>query len=776
MPIGDTLTVGKHTTLQEVRDFVERVGDDQRIHGKYNEKTGETVLYVGKKSPSLLSRVFGNWGERREIAKLAIFEVMDKTLQKSLGSLPENDPERFKLEALRRSIVESTNSVRGHSMRTDMIALLSKAVEGGTESHRKTEVPDDLRLLAPLGDLDDVFKDVANDLHLVNVRVRDVHGTSEKTFWARSVHEAGEKFGDALAERLLELYGHDKNLIAMFIASNEGDLKSEMQEQVKRAYGPGAERALTKERSQDLFNIAYDRMMSKLLNSNGVVPDTSTPIPKPIPKKNDEQPEVYLPVNLPNINVGGTEYAPTGYLGSGGGTDIYAYQALDGSGKEIAFKIVSTMYPSDIVHEEQDGDKVVTVTYQAIERLEDGQFYYRPKEEFRTDGTRREGYVFRPESDVKVPTVSELKSEIRSHAMLARGNHPNVLGLEGLVPLPGGQIGIAMEIAPGGNVLEFSRTLQKSILTGQITPEMAEIVRLTLIRDMAQGLDHIQNEQQSMHLDLKTPNVLIGDDGRPKISDFGLVKEGTHAPMRDGELPDNPIWTAPELGTGVHDLKAMQQAMQEIGTGRDKRGPMAWTPTDKSTSLKQRGMEVQGEVRNVLPNVEERTIRNLTTNILQPDHSKLRSEVEITGKFDTWALGIMALDVWTGTEQFRGKEYFSEDDEKPQFLPARVRDRLNEFGSDPNNRAIGYEFGQVNEPLFLNTTGNGQLDSLVNRLLDPTPEKRPEMNEVINDPVFDQPGVQSEEVYALIRAISEGDPDKIDEAKRALEESLRQPQ
>ena len=43
---------------------------------------------------------------------------------------------------------------------------------------------------------------------------------------------------------------------------------------------------------------------------------------------------------------------------SGGGTDIYAYQALDGSGKEIAFKIVSTMYPSDIVHEEQDGDKV----------------------------------------------------------------------------------------------------------------------------------------------------------------------------------------------------------------------------------------------------------------------------------------------------------------------------------------------------------------------------------------------------------------------------------
>jgi serine/threonine protein kinase len=170
---------------------------------------------------------------------------------------------------------------------------------------------------------------------------------------------------------------------------------------------------------------------------------------------------------------------------------------------------------------------------------------------------------------------------------------------------------------------------------------------------------------------------------------------------------------------------------------------------------------------------------------MQPDHAKLKSEVEITRKFDTWALGIMALDVWTGEKLFLGPQYFMDRgidkvdrlEDTPmqdrQFLPGNVQNRLREFGSDPNNRAIGYEFGQENEPLFLDTTGNGQLDSLVNRLLDPTPEKRPEMNEVINDPVFNKPGVQSEEVYALIRAISEGDPDKIDQAKRALEQTLR---
>ncbi len=85
--------------------------------------------------------------------------------------------------------------------------------------------------------------------------------------------------------------------------------------------------------------------------------------------------------------------------------------------------------------------------------------------------------------------------------------------------------------------------------------------------------------------------------------------------------------------------------------------------------------------------------------------------------------------------------------------------------------------GQVNEPLLLKTTGNGHLDELLNKVLDPAPEKRPEMHEVINDPIFDRPGVQSDEVYALIRAISEGDPDKIDEAKKALQEQMRlQPQ
>ncbi len=626
MPIGDTLTVGKQTTLQEVRDFVDKVGGDQRIHGKYNEKTGETVLYVGKKSPSLLSKIFGNWGERRETAKIAIFNVMDKTLKQTMRNPSLSEPERARLDTLRDSIVNSTNSVRGHSMRTEMIALLSKAVEGGTESYRKTEVPGDQRTLAPLGDLDDVFKEVANDLFLVNTRVRDVHGTNDKVFWARDVNEAGEKFGNALAERFLELYGHDQNLIAMFIASNEDNLKSEMQEQVKRAFGPGAERTLTKERSQELFNIAYDRMMSRLLGSNGVVQETSTPI-----QKSERE-----TVNLPNIQIGDTIYEPSRYLGEGSGTEIYAFRALDGSNKEIAFKVLSTTYPKDFV---QDG-----VTYGFVERLENGDLLHRAK-----DGSKKELIVPPFKTFIEPPTVEEFKSEIRSHAMRARGNHSNVLGFEGVVPLPNGQFGVAMEIAPGGNVLEFSETLQKSIGTGpgQITPEMAEIVRLTLIRDMAQGLDHIQNEQQSMHLDLKTPNVLVGIDGRPKISDFGLSKEGTHVPMRGGELPDNPIWSAPELARGDHDIKAMRQAMKEIETGRDVTGMLRWEPTLKSETLKGLGTEVLGKVTNALPNVEQRTIRNLTTNITKPDHAKLQGQVEITNKFDTWALGIMALDVCT---------------------------------------------------------------------------------------------------------------------------------
>jgi serine/threonine protein kinase len=362
-----------------------------------------------------------------------------------------------------------------------------------------------------------------------------------------------------------------------------------------------------------------------LLNSNREVPDTSTPIEK----SGGET------VHLPNIQIGNTTYQPVRYLGSGLYSDVYAYVALDGSGKEIAYKVINTLHLPEITI---DG-----TTYAPTRPLEPGETEvpYRA-----LDGSGKE-YIYRVEMPPEA--MEEFKNEIRSHAMLARGNHPNVVGLEGVIRMPNGQFGVAVEIAPGGDVLQFSGKLKDSIGTGEgkITPEMAEIVRLTLLRDMALGLGYIQTEQQSMHLDLKTPNVLIGNDGKAKISDFGLTRTDSHAPIEDVDLPDNPIWSAPEARTGLHEVKVMRQAMREVETGRPVRGIFALTPTLNSERLKETGRTVQREVSDVLPKAPEQTIRTLTTNIMKPDHAKLQSEVEVTGQSDTWWLGIMALDVWT---------------------------------------------------------------------------------------------------------------------------------
>ncbi|KAK9939157.1 hypothetical protein M0R45_015864 [Rubus argutus] len=50
--------------------------------------------------------------------------------------------------------------------------------------------------------------------------------------------------------------------------------------------------------------------------------------------------------------------------------------------------------------------------------------------------------------------------------------------------------------------------------------------RLTIALDVARGIEYLHNlaRQTFIHRDLKSSNILLGDDFRAKVSDFGLVK------------------------------------------------------------------------------------------------------------------------------------------------------------------------------------------------------------------------------------------------------------
>ncbi|MGD1157343.1 MAG: serine/threonine-protein kinase [Terriglobia bacterium] len=99
---------------------------------------------------------------------------------------------------------------------------------------------------------------------------------------------------------------------------------------------------------------------------------------------------------------------------------------------------------------------------------------------------------------------------------------------------------IVMELVPG-------KTLESILLSGHVkTVEQT----LDLVRQVAEGLDYA-HRNQVVHRDLKPANILVTEDGRIKITDFGIAKvlarEGV---VRTVGVMGTPSYMSPEQVKG----------------------------------------------------------------------------------------------------------------------------------------------------------------------------------------------------------------------------------
>jgi eukaryotic-like serine/threonine-protein kinase len=126
----------------------------------------------------------------------------------------------------------------------------------------------------------------------------------------------------------------------------------------------------------------------------------------------------------------------------------------------------------------------------------------------------------------------QLLSEARTLAKLA---HPNVVPVYD-VGQARGSIFFAMEFVRGENVVEWLRQSR--------TPESVAAV----FRDAALGLAAAHGAGL-VHRDVKPQNLLMGDDGRVRVADFGLAIWSVHdtsEPTDGGEFAGSPAYMAPE--------------------------------------------------------------------------------------------------------------------------------------------------------------------------------------------------------------------------------------
>lgn len=73
-----------------------------------------------------------------------------------------------------------------------------------------------------------------------------------------------------------------------------------------------------------------------------------------------------------------------------------------------------------------------------------------------------------------------------------------------------------------------------------------EQVTAYIIRSVLKGLRYL-HEERKVHRDIKLGNILITDDGKVKLGDFGVSGELTFTKTRRNSIVGTPYWMAPEV-------------------------------------------------------------------------------------------------------------------------------------------------------------------------------------------------------------------------------------
>ena len=124
--------------------------------------------------------------------------------------------------------------------------------------------------------------------------------------------------------------------------------------------------------------------------------------------------------------------------------------------------------------------------------------------------------------------------------ILAEFSHPNIARLLDGGETEQGQPYLVMEYVPGEVITEASKRLQLTVAR-----------RVELLRDLARAA-HYAHQRLIVHRDIKPANVLLRDDGRPVLLDFGIAKLVDADSLRSSATQPwfTPAYASPEQRRG----------------------------------------------------------------------------------------------------------------------------------------------------------------------------------------------------------------------------------
>lgn len=195
-----------------------------------------------------------------------------------------------------------------------------------------------------------------------------------------------------------------------------------------------------------------------------------------------------------------------------------------------------------------------TVDYRLIKEIGKGAFA-------RVYLAVRQGYGLDRYVAIKVIDMSTMNERQRTVVMdeakiTGKLSHPNIISIADCGMIDGHYFFNVIELVNGYSLRDVIRQHTDAVMdrlkgVDEMPMSLLRHAIASILMHTAQGLDYIHNARDLLtgedlhviHNDLKPGNILIGFDGRLKVSDFGI----SYSPMRSVRLKGgSPAYMAPE--------------------------------------------------------------------------------------------------------------------------------------------------------------------------------------------------------------------------------------
>lgn len=675
------LKIDSGTTLQQVEQYIQQNKTSDQDKIRGRVIKGGFELYVDNKKSSLLDRISGKAKERNKAAADGLQFVKKNFYDKATASGLNLARNDFFADVTKRTSMDGAHSVRAGSAQKAFGDLNQVGLKLGMPTdYSKMPTPPSPKNVPTTLQMNARGTPVPFD----SAQTLAIAGLATKASGPNATASDKQALVDAIAN-------------AIGTATKKLNLSPDAMKGLAMSSGETLKMQLSKAVSDHLskhgaslpsdFDKTLDDAFRKF--ADGVL-NTKQVGTKSVDLDTGEK------VTLPIIEIGAKRYEPTSTkLGEGGFGDVFLYKNPNDATDVIAFKTVKNVNPSDKAGFEE--------------------------------------------------TLGETISEVQIQMKANLSGSPNIAKIEGAVRLDGGGIGIAMESAPHGSLFDFSANVTKMVGTGpgQLSQAEVNVVRITQIKELLEGVKAFQS-QRIIHFDLKSPNCLIGADGKLKVIDFGKAR--VTGSVKYQELPqglDNPRYLAPEVHKAGKDIENTKK------TQLDTVATQIRTITDSVVPLPSNATpnEIQ-ETENSRQQLAERIAGALGTKI--GDAALNQSTASLNGKVDNWGVGIALVELLTGKQILDGLD-----------AGFQVIDALVAWQSDPNSTVVG---GPTSTNCLIKLTGDPAIDgpltdpamlALLNGLLHKDPNQRLSVDAALALPIFKTAGVGNKAVDDVMPSLAE---------------------